>query len=425
MNYTDEQLNEAVKNNIISMEQAERFRDFVQKRGNDLTKFPKIIYYGGGLLIISAMTWLMGAHWDSLGPIGVAILSALYFFAFLIAGNHVFFKAKMEIAGGTLFCVSIAIIPLFVFSLLRAFGIWSQEWAYGDFFGARGRWVILEISVILYALPILFKTKFSFVVFLIAVSLWFLSMDVVQIISEKVKMTFTERAVVSSVFGLFMTGTGNFVEIKLKKGYSFWLYFFGLTTLLAGLFVSVDKDFTLVIFGVVSVLLTLYSLYKNENMFLIFGIGGLILLLCKLFEFYRQYDYFWLILAIFGLFVTGIGCLSDIKFKKRLSFNYIFGLTVLFAGLVFFNAQDLFRHILLGAVSILLIWFSLFIDRKEFLVFGAFGTIVLLSRLSFEFFKDSPFFPVALTTIGVLLILLGIYYQKNSESIKKKFAKKK
>ena len=311
MKYTDEQLNEAVKNNIFSMEQINNFKEFVQNNNGQVTKFQKVLYYGGGLLIISAMTWLTISSWDNFGQIGMTTISALYFIIFLLAGYFVFYKKNMEIAGGLLFSVSIAVVPLFVYSLLRVFDFWPQQWS--------GKWIILEISIIVIALPILFKTKFPFLVFLIAVSLWFLSMDIVPLIYKKTNITWTERAFISNIFGLLMISIGYFADIKFKKDYAFWMYLFGLITLSSGL-----------------------SIFYNDNTL---------------------------------------------------------------------------KLILLGIISVLFILFSLFINRNGFLVFGTIGLIQLLTRLSWVFFKGSILFPLALTVIGVLLILMGIYFQKNRKRI--------
>ena len=323
MKYTDEQLKEAVINEIFSNEQIIKFKEFVNKNNNKTTKFQKVLYYGGGLLIISAMTWLMGTSWSNFGAIGMAIVSALYFIMFFIAGYYVFFKKHLEIAGGLLFSVSIAVIPLLVFSILRACNFWPQGWEYNDYYvWVKGKWIILEISIILVALPILLKTKFPFIVFLIAGSLWFFSMDIVPIIYEITNFTWTERAIVSNIFGLLMIGTGYFMDIKFKKDYAFWMYLFGLITLSSGL-----------------------SVFYNDNV---------------------------------------------LKFS------------------------------LLGIINVLLILFSIFINRNVFLIFGTIGLIQFLSRLSWVFFKGSIIFPFTLTIIGVLLILLGVYFQKNKGNIQEK-----
>jgi hypothetical protein len=327
MKYTDEQLNEAVKNNIFTNEQIDKFREYVQNNNNQITKFQKILYYGGGLLIISAMTWLMGTSWSKFGNIGITAISASYIIVFLIAGYYIFYKKGLEVAGGLLFSVSIAVTPLFVFSLLRVFDFWPQAWDYNDYYmWIKGKWIILEISAILVALPILLKTKFPFIVFLIAGSLWFFSMDIVPIIYEETKITWTERAIISNIFGLLMIGVGYFSDIKFKKDYSFWIYLFGLITLSSGL-----------------------SVFYNDNFF---------------------------------------------------------------------------KFLLLGAANVLLILFSVFINRNVFLVFGTIGLTEFLGRLSWKFFEDSILCPFALTIIGILLFISGIFFQKNRKNIEKNILSK-
>jgi hypothetical protein len=328
MKYTDSQLNDAVKNDIFSDEQVNRFRDFVQNSGNNqVTKSQKVLYYGGALLIISAMTWLMKSSWDSFGKEGMAAVSALYFVIFLLAGYFTFFKKKLEDAGGLLFSVAVSITPLLVFSILRVFNFWDTDWSYDDYhIWIKGKWIVLEITTIVVALPILLKTKFPFIVFLIAGALWFFSMDIMQIIEEKRDLTWIERANITNTFGLFMIAIGYYADIKFKKDYSFWLY--------------------------------------------------------------------------------------------------LFGLIILSIGLSIFYNIDLYNLIKLGVVNILLILFSLFVNRNVFIVFGTIGLIEFLSRLSWEFFKDSSFLPFALTILGVLLIVAGVFFQKNRKNIEEKIISK-
>ena len=320
MKYTDEHLNEAVKNNIFTEEQVKQFREYLQYSDKQVTKFQKTLYYIGALLIISAMTWLLQNSWDNFGAIGISIVSALYFVIFLIAGYFVFFEKRMEVAGGLLFSIPIAVTPLLVFSVLDAFGIWHQGDHFNDFFiWIRGRWIILEISTILVALPILIKTKFPFHVFLISVAAWFFSMDIVALLSNIHSLSWEDRVDITKAFGFCMIAVGYFVDLKFKRDYAFWLYLFGSLTFLS--------------------------------------------------------------------------------------------------GLSSFHRSDVFGFALLGFASVLMILFSLFINRNVILVFGSIGLIQLLSRLSWELFRDSVLFPFALTAIGVVLILAGIFFQKNRKYI--------
>jgi hypothetical protein len=320
MKYTDDQMNRAVEKGIFTEGQVKNFREYVQGLNNQITKLQKVLYYGGGLLIISAMTWLMKKGWDDFGPMGITFFSALYFAIFFIVGYIVFFKKKMEVAGGLLLSIPIAVTPLLVFSVLRLFNFWPLEWSYDDYYiWVKGKWIILELAVIVVGLPVFLKTKFPFHLFLIAGSLWFLSMDIAPILYKRTTITWTERAIISDYFGFFMIAIGYFLDIKFKKDYSFWLYLFGLITLTSGLS-------------------------------------------------------------------------------------------------VFYN-NDAYKFALLGIINIVMVLFSVFVNRNVFLVFGTIGLTEFLGRLSWKFFKDSALFPFALTIIGILLIAAGMVFQKNKKKV--------
>jgi 4-hydroxybenzoate polyprenyltransferase len=115
----------------------------------------------------------------------------------------------------------------------------------------------------------------------------------------------------------------------------------------------------------------------------------------------------------------------DVKFKKDYAFwIYLFGLITLSSGLSIFYNDNVFKFVLLGIANVLLILFSLFINRNVFLVFGTIGLTEFLSRLSWKYFEGSMFFPFALTLIGVLLIFSGIFLQKNRKRIEKNIMNK-
>jgi CHASE2 domain-containing sensor protein len=60
---------------------------------------------------------------------------------------------------------------------------------------------------------------------------------------------------------------------------------------------------------------------------------------------------------------------------------------------------------------------AVFLERRAFLVFGAMGVFGYLGHLSYSIFKDSMLFPLALTFIGLLVIFLGVTYQRKRVAI--------
>ena len=55
--------------------------------------------------------------------------------------------------------------------------------------------------------------------------------------------------------------------------------------------------------------------------------------------------------------------------------------------------------------------------RKVFVIFGAIGSCFYLGHLASNVFKDSWFFPVALMAIGLGVVYVGIWWQKNEANI--------
>ena len=54
------------------------------------------------------------------------------------------------------------------------------------------------------------------------------------------------------------------------------------------------------------------------------------------------------------------------------------------------------------------------------MIFGAIGAMIYFGHLAYEIFENSILFPFALSFIGLLIIYLGVLYQKNSGWIERK-----
>jgi hypothetical protein len=57
------------------------------------------------------------------------------------------------------------------------------------------------------------------------------------------------------------------------------------------------------------------------------------------------------------------------------------------------------------------------IGRRVFTVYGAFGVLLYLGHLSHKVFQDSFMFPFALTVLGLGLVALGVWWQRNEAAI--------
>lgn len=120
----------------------------------------------------------------------------------------------------------------------------------------------------------------------------------------------------------------------------------------------------------------------------------------------------------FGLVILLVSYLIDRRTKQDYAFwGYLFGLMAFWGGLSLMESGSEFGKFLYCMINIGLVLVAVFLERRAFLVFGAFGVFGYLGHLSYTIFKDSMLFPLALTLIGLLVIYLGVSYQRNRAAI--------
>ncbi len=120
----------------------------------------------------------------------------------------------------------------------------------------------------------------------------------------------------------------------------------------------------------------------------------------------------------FGLVILIIAYLIDRRTKEDFAFwGYLFGLLAFWGGLSMMDSGSQFRRFLYCLINLGLMFLAVFLERRAFLVFGALGVFGYLGQLSYSVFRDSMLFPLALTLIGLLVIFLGVSYQRKRASI--------
>lgn len=117
----------------------------------------------------------------------------------------------------------------------------------------------------------------------------------------------------------------------------------------------------------------------------------------------------------FGLGMLLVAYLIDRRTEEDFAFwTYLFGLLAFWGGLSFMSSDGKFGRHMYGLINVGLILVSVFLERRTFIVFGGLGVYGYLAYLAYEVFKDSLMFPIALSAIGVLIIFLGIQYQRHA-----------
>lgn len=115
-------------------------------------------------------------------------------------------------------------------------------------------------------------------------------------------------------------------------------------------------------------------------------------------------------LAIFGIALTLWG-------KKPQAFWFkLYGLASLQFGFTFLYLERFDNSVLFGLFYLLvflgMIVLSLYFREVIFLVFGAIGTYIYITKLVFDTFQGTAYFPLLLGAIGLSIIVLTVLYQR-------------
>ncbi len=110
----------------------------------------------------------------------------------------------------------------------------------------------------------------------------------------------------------------------------------------------------------------------------------------------------------FGLAMIAATYAVDRRTREDFGFwGYLFGLIAFWGGLTLMDSDSELAKFGYCLINLGLIFASLFLRRRAFLVFGALGVFGYLMHLAVEIFEDSVLFPFALTGLGIAVIWLG------------------
>ncbi len=127
-----------------------------------------------------------------------------------------------------------------------------------------------------------------------------------------------------------------------------------------------------------------------------------------------------------GILIIGLAFWVDVRARKTADYAfwlYIFGVMAFWGGLSMQHSDSELAKFIYFTINIFMIGIGVLLVRRVFVVFGAIGCCGYLGYLSFSVFKDSWLFPITLTAIGLLIVYLGIIWQKNETAITEKARK--
>jgi hypothetical protein len=236
-------LHEAVLKGILSAEQAGELLQFLEQAPRTEHEAPRftlvhVLYYLGGMIAIGAMSLFMTLGWNSLGGWGGFVTAICYLVLFL-ALTHWFLEGKrLSIPAGIMATLAVVMVPLAIFFAQMALGYWDAAKAYRDFHVyIDGRWLMMEFGTLAAGAILLWRYRFPFMLMPIAVTLWYMSMDIVPILFGASVYDFEIRKFISLWFGLATVLLAFWVDVRSRfsRDYAFWLYLFGVLAFWGGL----------------------------------------------------------------------------------------------------------------------------------------------------------------------------------------------
>ena len=118
--------------------------------------------------------------------------------------------------------------------------------------------------------------------------------------------------------------------------------------------------------------------------------------------------------VVFGAILMLAAFLVDKRSRVDYAFwLYLFGVSAFWGGLSLVDGGGPWARLWYFLLNLLLILLSTLLDRRVFAVFGTFGVAGYLSYLIFRLFHGSLFLPMALTVIGVGIIVGTVAWQRN------------
>lgn len=278
MNITRKTLGDAVEGKIISNEQADALFEFFKAQSHDVPRFTftHVLYYLGGLVAIGAMTLFMNLGWESFGGSGIVVISLIYALIGIKITNVLSAK-NLSIPAGISATFVVCLAPLAIYGLQQWLGAWPDNSVYRDYHRyIRWHWLYIELGTLAIGTIVAWRYKYPFLVMPIAVTLWYMTMDITAMISGG-DVTWELRKLVSLYSGLLMIGLAFWVDMRSRRvaDYAFWIYIFGVIAFWGGLSsLRSDSEVSKFIYFCINLLMIGVGVLLIRRVFVVFGALG-------------------------------------------------------------------------------------------------------------------------------------------------------
>ena len=310
MRITSQHLTQATAAGILQPGQDQQLWLFLQQQQHGVAQFKAahLLYYFGGVLAIAAMSLFMSLSHDYYGGRGLAALAFCYGLLGLALAEY---QRRQPLLTGIFATFAIVQTPLLVFGLLLDFGLWDDRHYQQYHQWIDARWLWMELATLLTAAIALYRYRLPFLLLPVAVTLWYLGMDLAPLLLQDLDGNWQQRRWVAVWWGLLTLALAFYVDLRnhSRRDYAFWLYLSGLLSFWGGL-TSMDSadEMGKAIYAGINIMLLLVGVALARRVFAVFGgIGVLIYLSHLAFELFADSNWFPLVLCSVGFAVIYLG----------------------------------------------------------------------------------------------------------------------
>lgn len=313
-------LDAAVVAGIIDRVKAEELLAFALSRLDPARSakfdFSHILWYAGALIIIGAMGLFTTLAFEQMGGKALTFTALVYAAIAIGIAHKLWNKPRLRVPAGLLIAVAVSMTPLAIFGIQSTYDLWPTAFGtpdtYGDFYvWIKGSWLFMEIGTIIIGALALRFYPFPFIAAIMALSLWFMSMDLTPWIFLHDDWGWQMRETVSMWFGLLLIIIAIALDLrKWRAGdFPFWLHLCGIVAFWGGMTMQdSNSELSKAIYCLINLGLVLLAVFLMRRVYAVFGAIGIACYLGHLADqVFKDSLLFPIALSLIGLFIIGAG----------------------------------------------------------------------------------------------------------------------
>jgi hypothetical protein len=260
-----------------------------------------VLYYLGGLIAIGAMTLFMTLGWERFGGAGLLAIALAYFAGLWAVTGWLLHDRRLPVPAGITATLAVVLTPMAVYGLQQWLGLWpDDDTPLREYHRVIDwRWLLMELATLAVAAVALWRWRLPFLVLPVAVTLWYMGMDVVPALVLKAphaaagpRPAGPEAAAaaqalwearwalslrISLVFGLGMVALALWADLRRHRGadYGFWLHLFGVASAWGALTaMDATSEWGRLGYAAINVAMILFGAVVGRRVWAVFGALG-------------------------------------------------------------------------------------------------------------------------------------------------------